>query len=101
VKDDKDGETMIESRQRLSKCSLQLAKARPWLGKSGRLRRRRTIRKPRPPQTQDNNVKDEVTGHLQYKTRSGCTVRRLARLIQGGSPEGKGGGVVRSYVLLD
>ena len=50
VKDDKDGETMIVSRQRLSKCSLHVAKARSWLGKSGKLR---IIRKPRPPQARD------------------------------------------------
>jgi len=95
VKDDKDGETMIVSRQRLSKCSLQLAKARPWLGKSGKLRRRRIIRKPRPPQARGNKEKEEITGNSQYKTRSGRTVKRPARFIQGDSPEGqslKGGG---------
>ena len=52
-------------------------KARPWLGKSEKLRRRRNIRKPRPPQAQDNKANDEITGYSQPKTRSGHTDSNL------------------------
>ena len=38
---------MNVSRQRLSKCNQKLDKARPWLGQSGKLRKRQTVRKPR------------------------------------------------------
>ena len=84
VKGDEDGETMIVSRQRLSKCSVQMAKARPWLGQSGKLRKTRTVRKPKPRQSksaQDAQV-DVQDSAIDYRTRSGRTVRRPARLIE-------------------
>ena len=47
TKDDKNGETIIAP---LSKGGLLMAKKAPWLGQSGKLRKRRTIRKPNPHQ---------------------------------------------------
>ena len=66
AKDDKNGETIILSRQRLSKCGVRMTKATPWLGQSGKLRKRRTVRKPKSSQTNQEiqvNVGDDVTGH--------------------------------------
>ena len=80
-----------------SKCNQHLGKARPWLGQSGKLRKRRTIRKPRS-QTQSRVTADDVlnSGHLQptqYVTRSGRTVRKPVRLVvQDFQEDIKGGG---------
>ena len=48
VKGDKKAEPWNVSRQRLSKCSELLAGTEPWLGQSGKLRKRRVVKKKEP-----------------------------------------------------
>ena len=109
AKDDKNGETIIVSRQRLSKCGVHMAKATSWLGQSGKLRKRRTVRKLKPLETNQEaqvNVGDDVTGHSNpspHSTQLGQDVlsRNLGDLLRKIAPMGKllkEGEVVRHHV---
>ena len=77
VKGDKNGEPWNVSRQRLSKCSEQLAKTEPWLGQSGKLRKRRVVRKQKP-HVEESPVEQDQAG-VTSTTRRGREVRKPAR----------------------
>ena len=71
--------------------------AGPWLRLSGKLGKRRTVRKPKPPQTNQEtqvNIGDDVTKHSKYKppqypTRLGQTVKKYKKLVEEDSPNGQ------------
>ena len=75
VKGDKKAEPWNVSRQRLSKCSELLAGTEPWLGQSGKLRKRRVVKKKEPPVVVSPLEQGQVTVKT---TRRGREVRRPA-----------------------
>ena len=76
VKGDKSSETWNVSRQRLSKCSELLAEAEPWLGQSGKLRKRHVIK--RKVCEEESSVEDQTA---VTTTRRGREVRKPARFM--------------------
>ena len=74
VKGDKSSEPWNVSRQRLSKCSELLAEAEPWLGQSGKLRKRHVIKK-KVCEIESSVEKDQTAVST---TRRGREVRKPA-----------------------
>ena len=91
---DPDSEELNISRQRLSKCGGAMSNATPWLGQSGKLRKRRVVKKPTLPD-EDATLLDSSSPPKAVITRHGRQVRRPARFTPNDTPEGlslKGGG---------
>ena len=96
VQGDPNAEELNVTRQRLSKCVKAMETAKPWVGQSGRLRRRRVVRKPLLP-TDDSTQRVDSSLPPTTTTRHGRQVRRPARfcVIKNDTPKGlssKGGG---------
>ena len=87
---------MNVSRQRLSKCRREMAEAIPWVGHSGRLNKRRQVRRREPKVAiqQEGTVDDSLEAattdltHPKFSTttstRSGHQVRLPARFRERG-----------------
>ena len=94
VKGDKQSEPWNVSRQRLSKCSESLADHEPWLGQSGKLRKRRVVKKGQPV---EESPEKQEQGTVTTITRRGRAVKRPARFrtifyrSRGRLPSKKGG----------
>ena len=78
VKGDNQSEPWNVSRQRLSKCSESLADHEPWLGQSGKLRKRCVMKNKLPVK---EVLEEQEPGTVTSITRRGCTVKRLARFM--------------------
>jgi len=89
IKGDKNPEELNVSRQCLSKCVEAMSNAKPWIGQSGKLRKRRVIRKPSLPVEQPVKELDS-SQPTPIVTRHSHQVRRPARfsVIKHDTPEG-------------
>ena len=94
VKGDEKGEPWNVSRQQLSNCNESLADQEPWLGGSGKLRKRRIVKKR---QTVEESAEEQRQVTVTSVTRRGRDVRRPARFMtisgiaEGGYLQKKGG----------
>ena len=88
LKGDATAEVLNVSRQRLSLCSSEMSQSIPWVGHSGKLRKRRQIRQQNKT---DSAVKDQpdVLGTSTMNTRtseqsasSGASRTRSGRLVK-------------------
>jgi len=87
LRNDNNADAMNVSRQRLSKCNPEMAKATPWVGHSGRLYKRRQVRRePQVMAKQGGTINDlpaTVTSALSHPvsatTRSGHQVKLPVR----------------------
>ena len=86
IKDDPTAELLNVSRQRLSLCNPEMSESIPWVGHSGKLRKRRKVHKKKleigdgraagePPDKGSSSVDDEKT----LVTRCGREVKKLTR----------------------
>ena len=94
--DDK-AEKIDVSRQRLSLCSPEISNSTPWVGHTGKLWKRRQLRKRKGPEEESADQEDE-NGHIVKTTCSGRTVRKPSRFLVVNSPQdysSKQGEVVR------
>ena len=78
VQGDKSSEPWNVSQQRLSKCSELLADTEPWLGQSGKLRKRHVLTKKKSVELESSVDKDQTA---VTTTRRGCEVQKPARFI--------------------
>ena len=101
---DNTAEKINISRQRLSLCSPEIGKSTPWVGHTGKLRKRRQLckRKQRPSEhiaQQEIESKEKVT----RTTRSGRKINKPSRFLLVNSPEdysSKRGEVVRHVMKI-
>ena len=104
LKDDPAAEILNVSRQCLSLCNVYMSQSIPWLGHSGKLRKRRRVhqRKKREPattsnpgglesQTHDVGVDKPSTSNYEVPkaTRSGRQVKAPARFLHLNKPAGR------------
>ena len=87
LKSDDNAEEMNVSRQQLSKCRREMAEATPWVGHSGRLNKRRQVRrrKPKVATQQEGTVDDSpeaATTDLTHSKSSTTTTTRSGRQVR-------------------
>ena len=87
LKSDDNAEEMNVSRQRLSKCRREMAEATPWVGHSGRLNKRRQVRRrePKVATQQEGTVDDSpeaTTTDLTHSKSSTTTTTRSGRQVR-------------------
>ena len=84
--DDK-AEKIDVSRQRLSLCSPEIGNSTPWVGHSGRMRKRRQLHKPHKVPEEDSTNQEDNSQMAAKTTRSGRTIKKPSRFLWMNSPE--------------
>jgi len=107
LKDNDNVDAMNVSRQRLSKCRPEMLQATPWVGHSGRLNKRKQVKRKQQRITQEKPVvslpeaMSDLSDSTQLTTtRSGRRVKPLARFQMILRPRGsvrKEGGSCRAH----
>ena len=87
LKSDDNAEEMNVSRQQLSKCRQEMAEATPWVGHSGKLNKRRQVRRrdPKVATQQEGTVDDSpevATTDLTHPKFSTTTITRSGRQVR-------------------
>ena len=84
---DDNAEKIDVSRQRLSRCGSEISNATPWVGHTGKMRKRRQLRKRRIESEEDTAQQVNEDSEMPKTTRSGRRINKPSRFRLVNSPE--------------